>query len=119
MCTKAEVGEQIQESVPKIIENVLAKKTAKFVWGYWVLMGTVIVTATSAWFTLYNQVQNNTDKLSEGGRYTQQEHELYAQQVNIQLDTLSKEIETLRSDYKEDISEMKKDIRFIREKLGG
>jgi len=84
MCTKEELHDELKETVPKLVENALAKKTAKFVWGYWLAMIGVAITASAAWFTLAGEVNNNTQARTVGDRFTAQDGE----NLQLQIDSI-------------------------------
>jgi len=91
MCTEAQVQ--------KIVHEELIQQTSKLIIRFWWTVGGIIVGTLAAWFGLYYQVQ--TQSLLIERNY---------------LDNQSA-VNSLREDYRTDISEMKQDLRFIREQL--
>ena len=49
--------------------------------------------------------------------YTKEEHQVYSQEVDRRFSEVQATVLQLRTDYKEDISDIKNDLRFIRESL--
>lgn len=101
MCTQEEVQEAVQDAIN---ENV-----TKWVFRFGAAFITAIIATTIAFVELRVQVNSF---LGEGDRYTQEEHDVFEADIRA-------EIQQLRTDVKDDIAEMKEDIRYIRNKLGG
>jgi len=70
--------------------------------GKWVMSGGVAVIVLLA--GIYYQVQNNSNLIDEGGRYTQEEADRDNENVQRQIDGIS-----------DDLGEIKDDIQYIRE----
>lgn len=87
------------EDIQKIVHRELLNETSKLITRFWWTVSAMTVAVLGAWFGLYYQVQSQ-------GIIIERNY----------LDT-QRSIETLRTDYRNDIKDMKDDIRFIREQL--
>lgn len=87
------------EQVQKIVHEELLKERGAFVGKFWAIIITMGVATASAWFGLYYQVQaiSKSNEDNEQG--------------------LQRQIDSLRADYKEDITDIKNDVRYIRDAL--
>lgn len=95
---------EIDSHIEEYINKMVAKLTFRFAFS---LIGLVAV-ATVGWVNLSNKVYNNTRELGEGDRYTQSEHDSYAQYVDSRFDGME-----------DDIKEIKQDVKDIRNAVIG
>jgi hypothetical protein len=94
------------EDVQKIIHAEFNLKLSSFITRFWYIIGGLILSSAGAWFSLYYQVQHIDTQ--SGWSFEQQR--AYSTDVQRQIDTL-------RTDYKNDIAEMKADLRYIRDRI--
>lgn len=111
MCTKEEVKNVVDEAEQKLE----AKFTMNLNSLFWKMMRWIglpllasIITATITWTTLENRVTSNEERLEEGGRYTQEEHDVYTHAHN-----------TIHEHLNDDIAEVKEDTAIIRKAVTG
>lgn len=87
------------EDIKQIVHDELIATRGRFVSQFWYVLLGLFITSAGAWFSLYFQVQSIQQEL-----------------VRTQTET-TKQYDTLRTDYKADVSEIKNDVRFIRDTL--
>lgn len=91
LLTKDEIKDTIREE--------LVSERGRFVSQFWYVLIGLFFTTAAAWFSLYYQVQQLADV------------------VDRNYSDLNKQTETLKNDYKQDVAEIKSDVRFIRDAL--
>lgn len=95
-----------QEEIIKIVQAEIDKMIANFIRKFWyVVIGLALASAT-AWYGLYYQVQRIEAQQDADQEYNKE-----------QIADNQKQIDTLRSDYKSDIKEMKEDLQYIRNRI--
>ena len=109
--------EELEKTVPKMVENALAKKTAKFVWGYWLAVVGSIITVVSGYTVLAGDVKINTESRMDGGRYTASDHTTYAKSEREYIDNQNTIQDQDNANLKDDIAEIKDDIKYIRDNI--
>ncbi len=90
----------------KIVQDEIDKMIANFIRKVWYLVIGIVVTSAAAWYGLYYQVQRIEAQQEQDMEYTKE-----------QIADNQKQIDTLRSDYKSDIKEIKEDLKYIRDKF--
>lgn len=97
MCTKLEVKEvvhsELRETVPVLVGDVISKRVSKFLHTFWAVIIGLIISSAGAWFSLYYQVQQHSDKLNQGDRYSLQDHQTYAKAEREYVDQRFQQIE--------------------------
>ena len=94
------------EEVQKIVHTELDNKLAGFIKQSWYVLIGLVVSSAGAWFSLFYQVQAID---------TEQKQQAVATKEAIIEN--QKQIDTLRTDYKADLSDIKQDLRYIRERI--
>lgn len=94
------------DDIVKVVQAEIDKMLAGFIRKVWYTVVTIIVVSLGAWFALYYQVQQIDAQQDSDMAYTKE-----------QIADNQKQIDTLRTDYKSDIREMKEDLKYIRDKI--
>ena len=68
----------------------------------------IVVSAASSWFALYYQVQDNTEKISQGGTGVSRS------ELDVRFSNIDAQILQLRTDLNSDVTEIKSDVKEIR-----
>jgi hypothetical protein len=112
--TKKEDGQTIiEQEVQSIIDGAVRKLTFRFGIAF-----VVLAFGFGGWVTtIMFDVKQNTEHRQAGGRYTAEHHETYSKEVDRRFTEVQNSILQLRTDYKSDITEMKGDIRYIRDRI--
>ncbi len=95
-----------QDEILKIVQSEIDKMIADFVRKFWYVVIGMFLASTAAWYALYYQVQQLDAQRDADMAYTKE-----------QINDNQKQIDTLRTDYKSDIKEMKEDLQYIRNKI--
>jgi len=103
----------IEEQVSSMEDRAIKKLTYRLL-----VPAVIIVFGFGGWtMQLTTEVTQNTKARSAGDRYTLGDHVNYKEEVDRRFEEVQNSIFQLRTDYKEDITEMKEDLRFIRQRL--
>jgi hypothetical protein len=94
---------RLHKEVDNHIEDYINKMVTKLTFRFGLSLMIVTAMATIAWMTLSFKVDGHDQRLNEGDRYTQEEHDAYAQYV-----------ETRFEDIDGDLKEIKQDVKDIR-----
>lgn len=127
MCDKVEVVEAINEELftPKNgedqgrLDKHVDAKLNKLFWRMMRWIGLPIMGLVAAWFNMQMQVNENSKELIVGGRYTQEEHDLYAIEQDRRFQEVSEKQDALRNDINGQLSDIKADVRDIRKAVVG
>jgi Tfp pilus assembly protein PilN len=96
--TSDEIVKVVEAEIDKIIANAVRK--------FWYVVIGLVVASAAAWYGLYYQVQQIDAQQDADMAYTKE-----------QIAENQKQIDTLRTDYKSDIREIKEDLKYIRDKF--
>ena len=103
----------LEDEVQHIIDGAVRKLSFRF--GIAVI---VISFSFGIWITTIQlSINSHERQLSQGDRYTQEEHNAYSTEVDRRFNEVQASIVQLRTDYKEDVTDIKNDVRYIRERL--
>lgn len=94
------------EDVQTIIHAELDKRGADFVRKFWYIIIGFAISTAGAWYSLYYQVQ----------RLDLQQADTTVR-IKDSVAENQRQIDVLRGDYKEDIGEIKDDLKYIRERI--
>ena len=92
-----------RDDIVAIVKAEIDKMIADFIRKFWYVMFGMGITSAAAWYSLYYQVQQLDAQRDTDIAYTKD-----------QIAENQKQIDTLRSDYKSDIKEIKEDVKYIR-----
>lgn len=95
-----------QEEIIAIVQTEIDRMIANFIRKFWYVVIGLALTSAGAWYGLYYQVQRLEAERESDMEYTKE-----------QISDNQKQIDTLRSDYKSDIKEMKEDLQYIRNRI--
>lgn len=95
-----------QDEIIKIVKTEIDRMIANFVRTFWYVVIGMFMASAAAWYGLYYQVQQLDAQRDADLDYTKE-----------QIADNQKQIDTLRSDYKSDIQEIKEDLKYIRNKF--
>ena len=98
------IAQEINEHFDLKANQIVTRLTVRF----GISLVAVTIGATGMWFGLENKVANNTENITEGGRFTQEEHDVYVHNHN-----------SVHSHLGEDIEDIKKDTEAIRKAVTG
>lgn len=126
MCTKDEVRQVIHEEVFDPTEDGRSRLDKhiddKFNQLFWRMMrwiGIPVLGLVAAWVNIQTQVNNNTEELRTGGRYTQEEHDLYAQEIDRRFDENAEARGAMQESINTQLQDIKDDVRDIRKAVIG
>jgi antitoxin component of MazEF toxin-antitoxin module len=127
MCTKDEVQEVVnsalllqEELIEKQIKNTVKIELNNVFWRVIGYIGIPLIFALVSVGALYLQVENNTSILNDPtNRFTQEEGDAEKQARETADETLQRQIDNNQASVIKTLDEMKVDIRYIRERLGG
>ena len=91
------------------IDTQLGKWIKRSIWG---LIATVFF-ISMAWASLFFQVQAHEDMLAQGNRFTEKDGVI----LQLKIDRNEERINTVESNLKDMVQEIKEDIKLIREAL--
>ena len=94
------------DEIRKIVHSELDIRLAGFIKQSWYTLIGLAIASGSAWFSLFYQVQALES--------TQTQQVILNKEAIIQNQT---EIDTLRTDYKSDLREIKEDLKYIRNQI--
>ena len=103
------IGREINRHVDLKANQIVSQLTYRFAIPFIAL----VIAGSGAWYTLQRDVAETSAKLQEGGRYTQEEHNDYASQVDEKLTKQQAEINEQQSQFNKLAEDMRKDIRDI------
>ena len=103
------IGREINRHVDLKANQIVSRLTLRFAIPFIAL----VIAGSGAWYTLQRDVSETSAKLQEGGRYTQEEHNDYARQVDEKLTKQQAEINEQQSQFNKLAEDMRKDIRDI------
>jgi len=92
--------------VQEIIHAELDKRSADFVRKFWYIIIGFAISTAGAWYSLYYQVQ----------RLDLQQVETTVR-IKDSVAENQRQLDILRTDYKEDVAEIKDDLKYIRERI--
>ena len=116
MCTKAEAEEAVRNVLEEKVDGqtVIEREMEiagdriirKITFRFGIPLIIAIISGCGMWFNLQYRVANIESKMSEGGRYTQEEHDTYAEEQKRINDAQNKVIDDFRVDVKEQLGQM-------------
>lgn len=92
--------------ITKIVKQEIDTLLADFIRKFWYVVMGMVLTSATAWYSLYYHVQQLDLESESNMSYTKEK-----------IAENQKQIDTLRTDYKSDIQEIKEDIKYIRNKF--
>lgn len=95
-----------QDEAIKIVRSEIDTMISSFIQKFWYVVIGMVVSSAAAWYSLYYQVQQIDTQQDADMAYTKE-----------QIADNQKQIDTLRTDYKSDIQEIKEDLKYIRNKF--
>jgi Tfp pilus assembly protein PilN len=95
-----------QDEIIKIVKTEIDIMIASFIRRFWYVVIGMVIGSAAAWYGLYYQVQQIEAQQDTDMAYTKE-----------QIADNQKQIDTLRTDYKSDIREIKDDLKYIRDKI--
>lgn len=87
---------EVENHIKGYIDSVVSQLTMRF----GITLLALVVAGTAAWYSQQNRVANNRDAIEDGGRYTQEEHDTYAEEVDRRFEELNADIDEIKSDVK-------------------
>lgn len=113
-CTKEELHNEVETAVEHVFDEKFDSRLeaglklilGKITFRMGVSVVVVISTVAIAWANLNNRVDNNDDAINEGGRFTQEEADVYREEVDRRFQQLEKALD-----------EMKQDVKYIRNNI--
>jgi cell division protein FtsB len=94
------------DEIVKVVQAEIDRMIANFIRKFWYVVIGLALTSAAAWYGLYYQVQQIESQQDADMAYTKE-----------QIADNQKQIDTLRTDYKSDIREIKEDLKYIRDKF--
>lgn len=131
MCTPEQVREVLEhelftpragEELGRLDKHLNASLNKLFWQIFWRLALPVIgaiAALTVGWFNLQSQVDKNSSELFVGGRYTQEEHDLYALEIDRRFTESEKARNTLQTVLTDRLDDINDDVKEIRKAVVG
>ena len=88
---------EINKHFDRKLDKVVSKLTTRF----GIALAIFVFAAGGAWYTHSNQITQNSEKIQEGGRYTQEEHDAYARYVESRFLNMDSDLEEIKGDVKD------------------
>lgn len=88
------IGAEVNRHVDIKAKQIVFSLTMRFA----IPLIAVAVTGTGMWYSLRSDVNGNTKSLNEGGRFTQEEQNVYAKEVDRRFEELNKDIDDIKED---------------------
>jgi Na+/H+ antiporter NhaB len=92
--------------ITRIVKQEIDTMLANFIRKFWYVVIGMVLASAAAWYSLYYQVQQLDAEAEADMAYNKE-----------QIADNQKQIDTLRTDYKSDIREIKEDLKYIRDKF--
>lgn len=83
------IGREIKRTLDKKADAIVGKLTMRFLLPFIV----AVFSFGGAWYSLQHDVSSIQSKMAEGGRYTQEEHDVFAEEINRRFDEQQKLID--------------------------
>ena len=88
---------EINRHFDRKLDKVVSKLTTRF----GIALAVFVFAAGGAWYTHSSQIEQNAERLEEGGRFTQEEHDTYARYVEQRFFDLDNDLEEIKGDVKD------------------
>ena len=88
---------EINKHFDRKLDSVVSKLTMRF----GIALGLFTFAAGGAWYTHSSQIEQNTEQIQEGGRFTQEEHDAYARYVESRFLNMDADLEEIKGDVKD------------------
>jgi hypothetical protein len=92
---------RLSVEINKHFDQKLDKVVSKLTMRFGIALTGFVFLAGGAWYTHSSQIAQNTEKIQEGGRYTQEEHNAYAIYVESRFLNIDNDLEEIKGDVKD------------------
>lgn len=103
------IGREVNHHLDDKAKDIVYKLTLRFALPF---VG-LVVAGTGVWYTLQADVERHEKLLGDEARWSQQQQEVYAKNVEEQLQRQTTEITQLRADYTDLAKELRTDVKTI------